>query len=548
MFDEEVAGGDGGDEAAVVGDEDAGCGLVEDFGFELFLPGDVDVVGGFVEEIEVGLDEAEGEEAEAGFLAGRKERDGFALGVDTEAGAGEETGGALVAHGVPGGDEAVGGLGVGEVGHELVGVTGDGGRGDADAGGFSGGGLQEEADEAGLADAVAALDDEAVALVDVEFGNVEQELAAGGVDGEVAEGDEDLGVGAAAGEADVGGAFGVGGAEGLFQAFGAFFQLLGLLLQEVAPAVDADVLEFAGVAAEAADFLGVLGVLAVLRGVVVGEEFSGAGVGVGVEAADGGAEEEGSGGAGVEEAAVVAGDEHGGVGGGALEPGLEHGDLLGVEMVGGFVEEEGVGLGDPDAGEEHEALPAAAQGADGAVMEGFRGVELVEDHADAPGFVLAGSRREGAADGFLEGEVEEGFGDVLFDETGAETAGAGDVAGGGFGLVGDAAEEGGLAAAIAGDEADAVTLADGEGEVLEEGTWRDNADVAEVYCRHANWNRSSAAGGPGTTRAGLTLERLSSVGAALRRLIAGRCRGHGGDADCMLACSPPWAGGSMGWL
>ena len=71
--------------------------MLEDFAFEHLLPGDVDVVGRLVHEVEVGLAEAEAEEREAGTLAEAQGRDRTRLLFDREAGGGEERLGALIA-------------------------------------------------------------------------------------------------------------------------------------------------------------------------------------------------------------------------------------------------------------------------------------------------------------------------------------------------------------------------------------------------------------------------------------------------------------------
>ena len=72
-------------------------------------------------------------------------------------------------------------------------------------------------------------------------------------------------------------------AQRLLQLLRALAELHGFLLQQVAAAVDADIAQFAGIAAQAVHLLGVFGMLAVLRSVVLGEEQTRAGVGMRVE-------------------------------------------------------------------------------------------------------------------------------------------------------------------------------------------------------------------------------------------------------------------------
>jgi hypothetical protein len=69
----------------------------------------------------------------------------------------------------------------------------------------------------------------------------------------------------------------------------------------------------------------------------------------------------------------------------------------------------------------------------------------------------------------VHGQRQEGFRHVLLDVAGLEAAAAGEVAGGGFVLAGEDAEQGGLAGAVGGDEADALAGLDGEVEAGEEG-------------------------------------------------------------------------------
>ena len=138
-------------------------------------------------------------------------------------------------------------------------------------------------------------------------------------------------------------------------------------------------------------------------------------------------------------------------------------------MVGRLVQKVQVRLGDCGAGQKGGALPAAGEGGEFTFVQFGGGAEGFEQEVDAPLVGVALSGGEGAADGFVEGEVQEVCGHVLFDEGQAQAAAAGDVAAGGFGLAGEAAQQGGFAAAVGGDQADAVVGVDGQVEAGEEG-------------------------------------------------------------------------------
>ena len=111
----------------------------------------------------------------------------------------------------------------------------------------------------------------------------------------------------------------------------------------------------------------------------------------------------------------MAGNQHRDPRGGAGNPAFQQRDLLGVEMVGRFIQEQGIRLPDPDAGEQRETLPAAAERAERTVVERVGGFELIEHGADAPGLVLAASYWEGAPQHFGERQAEQRWRHILFD-------------------------------------------------------------------------------------------------------------------------------------
>ena len=67
-------------------------------------------------------------------------------------------------------------------------------------------------------------------------------------------------------------------------------------------------------------------------------------------------------------------------------------------MVGRLVEEQRVGLGDPDAGDQHQPLPAAAEFRDQSVAQLLGRLELVEHDTDAPAVGLARLGRQRVED------------------------------------------------------------------------------------------------------------------------------------------------------
>ncbi len=68
-------------ETAVVADQQAGGALGQKFALQRLLSFNIQVVGGFVEQVEVGLLQAEEQHGEAGLLAARQGGEGFGLRV-----------------------------------------------------------------------------------------------------------------------------------------------------------------------------------------------------------------------------------------------------------------------------------------------------------------------------------------------------------------------------------------------------------------------------------------------------------------------------------
>ena len=177
-----------------------------------------------------------------------------------------------------------------------------------------------------------------------------------------------------------------------------------------------------------------------------GEEEIGVGAGVADEFAPG--EFDDGGGDAVEEVAVV-GDEEAGAGV-ARQEDFEPLDSFGVEVVGGFVEDEEVGLGDEGAAEGDAAFFAAGEGADDAF--GIRGVEVVHEAFGAaleiPAVEVGDRVEEGGAFGAVRGcglvagdEVEDVFPAVedVFEDGGTvvEVEDLGEVAGDEVALAGE---------------------------------------------------------------------------------------------------------------
>ena len=154
----------------------------------------------------------------------------------------------------------------------------------------------------------------------------------------------------------------------------------------------------------------------------------------------------------------MAGDDHGNVAGRLVDPVFQLEQLAEIEMVGWFVQQQGIGLQHPAAGDQGDALPAAAQFRQPAVTHGVGGFELVEHDIDPPAIGVALCRRQGFEYGVIERQPHARRRHVLLDIADGKATRAHDIAGGQFPLPGHGAQQRGLAAAIAGDEADAVAV------------------------------------------------------------------------------------------
>ncbi len=415
--------------------------------------------GGLVEEKEVRRVEEELAEGEAAFFTAAEDGDGFEDIVAAEEEAAEEIADELFrltvfdVHGFfedrPFELEHFGAV-LGEVaGADIVSGGAGAGLGREDSG--------HDFEHGGFACAVRADEDGALAAFDFDFEVfVNDEIAVGEVDG--FEGHDAL---AAAGRLRKAEVNGFGGFEGGLD----FLHALDLL--ELALGLSG----FGGFGAEAVgevleffDFLLLIFVgLAVLFG--AGFFFAEEGVVVAVvemEALpcdfDDAADE------GVEEFAVVRDHEdRAGVG---FEVFLEPEEGFEVEVVGGFVEEEEVGLLDEEAGEVGAHDPAAGEGAGGAVEVGVAEGEAFEDAAgfwfDFPAAVFVGVHG---------GEFEDGFvasgGGFLGEEAEGDAAFHGDLAVVGALFAEDDGEERGFAGAVGADEADAFAAVNLEGDVAE---------------------------------------------------------------------------------
>ena len=182
-FENEQRGGDLVDEEAVVGDGDDRAGEVDQGAFHDLDAGEVEVVGGFVEDQDLGAGEEAAGEGDAGFLATGEGADALREGgfgeahefeefVDLLAG-GLECEAFFAADGVDGvGD------GVGEIEMFEGVVEGDalGAAEPFDAAGVGGFVFGEDFEEGGFAAAIGADDDEALAAGEVEGDVLEEEV------------------------------------------------------------------------------------------------------------------------------------------------------------------------------------------------------------------------------------------------------------------------------------------------------------------------------------------------------------------------------------
>src|SRR5690606_17540387 len=107
-----------------------------------------------------------------------------------------------------------------------------------------------------------------------------------------------------------------------------------------------------------------------------------------------------------------------------------------------------------------------------------------EDDFGAPGVGVAKVGGERIENGIAQGQRHEARRNILLDETDAEATGADDLTMRELLLTGDAAQERGLAIAVAGDEADAIPLPDHEAEVVKERVGGDDAGGVEADGAH----------------------------------------------------------------
>jgi hypothetical protein len=432
--------GDAVEHVAVVGDEDEGSLEFEEGFFEDLEGGDVEVVGGLVEHEEVGGLEHKAGDEDAAALAAAEALDGL---VELVAGeeefcgvAGDVDDAVLVDDGVgvgrEGAAEGEGWVDFAELREvddaEAVGaLDGAGGRGD-----FSGHG----AEDGGFAAAVGADEAELHAVGDAEA-DAADDLAATERDGDVFEFDEALGLAVGGVELDAGG----GGAGALVD--------VGELADEFVGVIDAGLgLGGAGLgaSAEPVDFgldavaeallhlgLGFHVELAAFEEFRVGAAYAEHTFGVDTAQLDDLA------GYVLEEIAIVGDDDAGESS--AAENGFEPLDAFEVEVVGGLVEEEDVGLGDHGLGD-GEALAPAAGETGGVGVHADRGVRaVVREPCAAEGFaeaLLALIRRHACTfqsrfHDVANGEAGGVFGD-LADVTDAGAAANGDFTGVGLDL------------------------------------------------------------------------------------------------------------------
>ena len=182
----------------------------------------------------------------------------------------------------------------------------------------------------------------------------------------------------------------------------------------------------------------------------------------------------------------MAGDDHGHVARQGGEPVLELADASEVEMVGRLVEQQEIGLGDRDAGEHGEPLPATAQLSERALTQRFGHIECVERDLDAPALALRLLGRQRAEHQLPERQFSEPWRDVLLDMPDAQAARAGDFAAAGLGRAGEAAEQGRFAPAIGGDEAEPVARGDREGEVGKQRRAQRDAELPQIDHGHGS--------------------------------------------------------------
>ena len=249
----------------------------------------------------------------------------------------------------------------------------------------------------------------------------------------------------------------------IFQLLGALPELLGLHRQQVAAGVDADVVELGGLLAQLLGDLHVALELARGRGVQFVESLPGARIGE------------------REHRRFFRAQQR-------VEQYLELADLGEVEVVGRLVEQKHVRIGDPDAGDQRQPLPAAAQGSHRPLAHLLGHAERVENHVDTPDLAVDLLGRQGIGDDLMEAAVEQRVGDGLFDMADAQAARPGDVTGGGFDLARQASEQRGFAAAIGGNDSEPVAGDDAEVKVGKERRTHGDAEGFEADQSHVHFS------------------------------------------------------------
>ena len=449
---------------AVVGNEDEGAAEIEEILFEGLERGDIEVVGGFVQKEEVGFLEHEAGDLDAGAFAAGEFGDGLFELIEAEAEAfgpgGDVNGAVLVEDGIAVGTE---GELQGEGGVDFLGAILSEVNGLEEFGAGEGAliGVEvaaKDAEERGFARAVGA--DEAEAETGGEGkGEITNEGPAAEGNGEGFGLDELFGLASGSGEVDADGGGALAGGD------------VGELIDQGVRGVDAG-FRFSGAgfgtAAEPFDFApdfvgerfaeiflgdGVFFLAFEEFGVVAFDEEESVGVGGGHFGDVGGGV--------LEEVAVVSDDDGGeaGLGEELFEP-LNAGK---VEVVGGFVEEDGVGFGN-ESFEDGEALAPTAGEGGGELIEVFKAGLAQESVAAGSGFVAGNFAFEDLADG--ESLGEDGF---LSDVCEAGELAESDFAGVRVDASGEDLEEGGFAGAVGTDEAEAIAIVQGERDIGKEG-------------------------------------------------------------------------------
>lgn len=209
-------------------------------------------------------------------------------------------------------------------------------------------------------------------------------------------------------------------------------------------------------------------------------------------------------------------------------------------MIGGLVQQQGIGLPDPRAGEQGQPLPAAAKRPDRPAGQFLRSAELVQDGPHAPCFPLPLGRRQGLAEQFLKGQGEQCRRHLLLDEAEVGASRDHDAASIRLDLAGDAAQQGRFASAVACNEANAIAGTEAYCQVLEQGAGHDHAEVTQADEGHETIRPDAGREGKRVQQgqSGTTASQLRRACPAMKP-IAGREQVPWGGAGYMRASSPP---------